>query len=136
MPFALVLSALVERFDLMSKKELGQKKRTVILQQIEALELEEVMLADGFDHAILGLVEFNVGNRITKQKSDVELDVATLAREVTVVAYSTKAILESLMDDGMSLEDAQEYFEFNIKGAWVGPATPVYVQDELDLFVV
>lgn len=120
----------------MSKKELGQKKRTVILQQIEALELEEVMLADGFDHAILGLVEFNVGNRITKQKSDVELDVATLAREVTVVAYSTKAILESLMDDGMSLEDAQEYFEFNIKGAWVGPATPVYVQDELDLFVV
>jgi hypothetical protein len=33
--------------------------------------------------------------------------------------------------DGMSWEEAQEFFDFNIKGAWVGPNTPVFVQDEL-----
>ena len=26
-----------------------------------------------------------------------------------------------------SLEDAVEYFEFNVIGAWVGPHTPVFV---------
>ena len=118
----------------MSKKQAGQKKRQAILEQIEALELEEVMLADGLDHAILGLVELDVGNRITKEQDTASSSVE-LVRAVTVVAYSTKAILEALMDDGMTLEDAQEYFDYNIKGAWVGPATPVYVQDELDLFV-
>jgi len=38
-------------------------------------------------------------------------------------------------DSDMSMDEAMEYFEFNIKGAWLGSATPVYVQDEQDLFM-
>jgi hypothetical protein len=88
-------------------------KRQALLDQIEYQELEEVLLADGHDHAILGLVDLDFGKR-------------------TVVAYSTRLIVEGLMNrDGMSWEEAQEFFDFNIKGAWVGPNTPVFVQDEL-----
>ena len=88
-------------------------KRQALLDQIEYQELEEVLLADGHDHAILGLVDLDFGKR-------------------TVVAYSTRLIIEGLMNrDGMSWEEAQEFFDFNVKGAWVGPNTPVFVQDEL-----
>jgi hypothetical protein len=84
-----------------------------LLDQIEYQELEEILLADGHDHAIIGLVDLDFGKR-------------------TVVAYSTRLIIEGLMNrDGMSWEEAQEFFDFNIKGAWVGPNTPVFVQDEL-----
>jgi len=34
--------------------------------------------------------------------------------------------------EGMSHEDAHEYFEFNVVGAWVGPNTPLFVYDDLD----
>jgi hypothetical protein len=30
--------------------------------------------------------------------------------------------------DGMTEEDASDYFEFNIEGAYVGPQTPIYVE--------
>jgi hypothetical protein len=32
--------------------------------------------------------------------------------------------------DGMSSEDAREYIEFNVEGAYVGLETPVYVWTE------
>jgi hypothetical protein len=31
--------------------------------------------------------------------------------------------------DGMSYEDATEFFEFNIAGSYVGEATPIWVDD-------
>jgi hypothetical protein len=118
---------------MLTRKELGQLKRDAILEKIEYLELDEVLLADGHDHAIIGLVELGCEQRVTvKDKGGTQ----ALSREHVVVAYSTKAILEGLMDDSdMSAEEAMEYFEFNIKGAWLGSATPVYVQDEQDLFM-
>jgi hypothetical protein len=30
--------------------------------------------------------------------------------------------------DGMHEEEAEEYFEFNVAGAWVGHGTPVFVR--------
>jgi len=42
-----------------------------------------------------------------------------------------KKVLEILMTrDGMSYEEAREFYEFNIVGAYVGPGTPVFVEDE------
>ena len=88
-------------------------KRSAILEQIEALELEEVVLLDGLDSAILGLVA--IPNNVTAN--------------ATVIAYSVKLILDSLCADGMDEEDAMEYFDFNIGGAYLGEGTPVFVQD-------
>ena len=48
-----------------------------------------------------------------------------------LMVYSVKKVLEILMTrDGMSYEDAREFYEFNIVGAYVGPGTPVFVEDE------
>ena len=45
-----------------------------------------------------------------------------------VLVYSVEKILNILMTrDGMSYEEAVEFFEFNIEGAYMGPLTPVYV---------
>ena len=54
------------------------------------------------------------------------IGVADRFRMETVVAYDKEAILEILMRD-MSEEDALEYFDFNIIGAYVGDKTPVFV---------
>jgi hypothetical protein len=45
-----------------------------------------------------------------------------------IVAYDTAKIIEILCErHGMEDEEAAEYFEFNIAGAYVGERTPVFV---------
>ena len=44
------------------------------------------------------------------------------------LVYDAEVIRETLMKrDGMNSEDAREYIEFNIEGAYVGEHTPVLV---------
>lgn len=69
-------------------------------------EFEGLLFADGFDEAILGVAE-----RIGME---------------AVVAYSTPKIIEILSRD-MTEDEAVEYFEFNILGAYVGERTPIFV---------
>ena len=69
-------------------------------------EYEGLLFADGFDDAILGVAE-----RIGME---------------AVVAYSTPKIIEILSRD-MTEEEAVEYFEFNILGAYMGERTPVFI---------
>ena len=69
---------------------------------------EDVLLIDGFDEAIIGLT-----NRINTP---------------TLAVYSWEAIVNILVErDGLSLDDAMEYVDFNILGAWVGERTPIVV---------
>lgn len=72
---------------------------------------EDALLADGFEKALIGVAErINLG---------------------PVAAYDVEKILEILMErDGMEYSDALEFFEFNIKGAWMGEFTPVYIYTE------
>ena len=61
-----------------------------------------------FDEAILG-----VASRIN----------------TVAVCYSESKIIEILMrEDGMDYEEAFEYYQFNIIGAWMGEHTPVYLE--------
>jgi|TARA_R110000822_G_scaffold13879_1_gene49027 hypothetical protein len=63
------------------------------------------LLADGFSEALIGM-----GNRFT-------YDVAV---------YDYGKCIEILARD-MSRDDAEEYFEFNVAGAYAGEHTPVFV---------
>ena len=47
-----------------------------------------------------------------------------------LLAYSVALIIESLMADGMSEDEAREFYEYNILGAWVGEGTPVFIDEE------
>ena len=68
----------------------------------------DVMLADGFEEAFIGLC------------SRFGLE--------TVAAFDRDKCLEVLVQrDGMSYEEAEEYFEYNVIGAWVGDQTPVFL---------
>lgn len=69
---------------------------------------EDALIADGLDEALIGVAErINLG---------------------PVAAYSVEKIYEILMNrDGMTYEEAIEFFDYNIKGAWMGEYTPVYV---------
>lgn len=60
--------------------------------------------ADGFDDALVGLWE----------------DKAV---------YDSDACIEILVNQhGMDYEEAEEYFEFNVASAFVGPLTPIFLR--------
>lgn len=72
--------------------------------EIVKLVDEDSLFADGFDDAIAGVVF-----------------------EPKRVLYDLTKIVKTLMErDGMSGDEAEEYFEYNIEGAYMGPKTPVF----------
>jgi hypothetical protein len=72
-----------------------------------AVELEiPLLFVDGHDNAIIGIArQFN---RIS-------------------VIYDKDKVVKNLCRD-MSLEEAHEFFEFNIIGAWLGDHTPTFFE--------
>ena len=69
---------------------------------------EEILTADGFDSALIG-----VGER---------------AGQPTIAMYDKDKCINLLIErDGMTEEEAEEYLYFNVVGAWVGEYTPCFV---------
>jgi hypothetical protein len=86
------------------------KRRLKMNQILEEIKEDnpEALLADGFDDAILG-----IGRR---------------CGQPSLVVYSTPKCIKILMEDmDCSEEEAIEFFEFNVVGAWVGEHTPIFV---------
>lgn len=77
---------------------------------IEKYPDEEILKADGFDNCVLGY-EYNWDGNIR-------------------LIYSVKAMLDGLIFEGMTEEDAIEHFEYNIRGGYVGEKTPIWCQDD------
>lgn len=53
--------------------------------------------------------------------------VATRCGMDNVVVYDQGKVIKALIEDGMSEEDAQEWYEFNILGSYVGENTPMFL---------
>jgi hypothetical protein len=69
---------------------------------------DEILLADGFDEAVVGI------------------EPTTLR-----IIYSIPKMVGILVEkDGMSDEDAIEYLEYNTFSAYVGEQTPIYIEDD------
>lgn len=47
-----------------------------------------------------------------------------------VVAYDRTIVIDILARE-MTREEAEEFFEFNTIGAWLGPSTPVFINTRL-----
>tara|TARA_B100000029_G_scaffold397678_1_gene396016 strand:+ start:1326 stop:1532 length:207 start_codon:yes stop_codon:yes gene_type:complete len=46
-----------------------------------------------------------------------------------VAVYSSRKIIEKLMErDGMTEEEAEEFFDFNILGSYNGPGMPLFIR--------
>jgi hypothetical protein len=67
------------------------------------LEDDNLLFADGFDDALVGLDMVNVK-----------------------VIYDYNKMLDILVDDGMSIIDAIEHLDYNVINAYVGEKTPIY----------
>lgn len=50
--------------------------------------------------------------------------------QVAVLVYDAESIRNKLVSEGMSREEAREYIEFNLEGAYTGPDTPILVWTE------
>jgi hypothetical protein len=67
----------------------------------------DILFADGFDEALIGVVE--------------------RACQPTIALYDRDKCIAILMKrDKMSDEEAVEFFEFNVIGSWVGDRTPAF----------
>jgi len=65
----------------------------------------DLVTVDGFDEAIIGVVE-RIG--------------------LIAVCYDRSKVIQILMRD-MNEDDAWEYYHYNVVGAYVGEATPVFL---------
>lgn len=69
---------------------------------------EEILLADGFEEALIGYAE-GAGIR-------------------TVAVYDRFQCIHILMErDGMTEEDAEDHFQYNVIGSYVGETTPIFI---------
>lgn len=71
---------------------------------------DEILKADGFDDAVIGI------------------DQNTMR-----LIYSVRKCIEILVLQGMSVEEAIEYFDFNTKGSYVGEKTPIWCDDMFEI---
>lgn len=73
---------------------------------IESYPDEEFLKADGFDDAIIGVDEMTMR-----------------------LIYSVTKCIDILMAEGLTEDDAIEFFDFNVGGAYVGEKTPIWCYD-------
>ena len=91
----------------------GKIRRAIVEEAIQELN-PDALFMDGLDSAIIG-----VGGAFGAHK----------------VVYSESAIIETLMfEDGMSHLEANEYFSYNVEGAYVGENTPIIIRDINELY--
>ena len=84
-----------------------QKKVIMLDKIVEWFPEDEVLIADGFDDAIIGIDSNSMR-----------------------LIYSVSKCIEILSKD-MDEEEAVEYFDFNVRGSYVGEKTPIWCTDNL-----
>lgn len=83
---------------------------TATNQHLEAIEElnPKALKADGFDDAIIG--------------------VGAVCSNPEILVYDANKCIKILMErDGMDYEEASEFFDFNVRGAYMGEGTPMFV---------
>ena len=84
---------------------------------------EKELIIDGFDSAIIGMAErINLGPVVAY---DEEKIIDILSREMEL--EDTEGMTEDEIESEKYIM-AIEHFEYNIKGAWLGENTPVFIR--------
>ena len=88
-----------------------------ILEQLDGTDALLMEPRSDYDQAIIG-----IGARFN---------------DFPIVVYDTNRVLEILKNNGMesglsedeAWQDAEEWFEFNMIGSWMGPGTPMFISE-------
>jgi hypothetical protein len=84
-------------------------KRRLVEEALAEIEVDECIILDGLDSAIAG-----IGSQYGKP---------------TLIVYDEALVIKTLVDDQeMTLDEAWEYYEYNIKHAYYGEGTPIIMQ--------
>lgn len=87
----------------------NRMKNSILDDIIESFPGEEILKADGFDKAVIGI----------------ELDTMRLI-------YSKLKCIEVIMlTSDLSYDEAIEFLDFNVFGSYVGELTPIWCDDTL-----
>lgn len=78
------------------------------MEDIDPDQESGILKMDGYDDCVVGIV--------TRYGID------------GILCYDVDKVIAKLMKQGMSYEEAQEWFEYNQIGAWVGEKTPCFVK--------
>ena len=82
------------------------ESRSEIIKEELSYINELAMFADGFDDALIGIDQVDY-----------------------VAVYDSDKCIDILMEDSdMNIQEATEYFEFNVLGSYMGEYTPRFVQ--------
>jgi hypothetical protein len=85
-----------------------QKFNQLIQKLFPDVYEQGILLADGFENAFMG-----VGWQFTRP----------------VAIYDRNKCIDILINrDGMNIDEAEEYFEYNVQGAYVGEDTPIFME--------
>jgi len=69
---------------------------------------DKILRMDGFDDCVVGIVNRKMSPPI--------------------LCYDTEKVIEKMVKEGMTHEEAVEFFEFNQIGAWMGDNTPCFLE--------
>jgi hypothetical protein len=69
-------------------------------------ENPDALLADGFEDAFIGI------GRVFSN---------------SLAVYDRAKCIEILISEGLTSEEAEEHFEYNVQGAYVGENTPIFL---------
>ena len=72
---------------------------------------DDILLADGFNDALIGVSSKNIA------------------------IYDIDKCIDVLEKQGMSQDDALDYFYFNVEGSYVGEQTPIYIHSDMEEFM-
>lgn len=67
---------------------------------------EDILLADGFDDELLGVAQ---------------------RYDQTIAVYDQEAVVAKLQSQGMTYDEAIDYYGYNIVGSWMGEGTPAFL---------
>jgi hypothetical protein len=96
----------------MAKKKRAPKPKTQYEEfaaQLSDID-EDILTADGYEDALVGYIEMfaSDGHHL-------------------VACYDREKCMQCLMNQGMTYDKANEWFEFNTLGAWPGRQGPVFL---------
>ena len=80
-----------------------------IREWIEEIHPDEtVILADGFDDALIG--------------------VGRIFNGLPIAVYDSDLCIDELKKKGMNQEDAEDWFNYNVIGSYIGEQTPMFME--------
>lgn len=96
-------------FNKIVKKSSVKSKDDILLNWMAETVDKEILLLDSFDDCIIGVTRIDFLRNY-------------------VAVYSVDRILNTIVNNGVALEDARSYFNEHVKPIWAGQKTPLFVE--------